>query len=305
MKNITPLIGDTPLVELPHWSALHDSPARILAKVEYFNPGGSVKDRIALAMIDDAENRGVLHKGGTIVEPTSGNTGVGLALVCAARGYRLVLTMPETMSRERRMIVSALGAEVVLTPASEGMKGAISRADEIRSSTPGAVTLDQFSNPSNPAAHYNTTGPEIWQSTDGHIDFFVAGVGTGGTISGTGKFLKEQKPDIQIVAVQPDASPVLSGGAPGPHKIQGIGAGFIPRNYDPSVVDSIENVSFEDAVSACRDLARLDGVFVGISSGAAAAVALRVAQRPANAGKVIVVLFPDTGERYLSTELFQ
>ncbi len=303
-KKLTDLIGNTPLVELARFGKKHEAGGRILAKLEYFNPGGSIKDRIALAMIEDAEKRGVLSPGGSIVEPTSGNTGIGLAMVAAARGYRLILTMPETMSLERRNLVKALGAEVVLTPGSEGMKGAIARAEELRASISGAVTLGQFDNPANPAVHYATTGEEIWRDTGGKVDFFVAGVGTGGTVSGAGKKLKEHNPAVKVIAVEPSASPVLSGGKPGPHKIQGIGAGFVPKNYDASVVDEVAEVTYEDSVRTSRELAQTEGLLVGISSGAAAYAALSAALKPENKGKNIVVLLPDTGERYLSTPLY-
>ncbi len=308
MDNLTKFIGNTPLVELARLSEAQGAIGRVVAKTEYFNPGGSVKDRIALAMIEDAEKRGVLQQGGTIVEPTSGNTGIGLAMVCAARGYRLVLTMPESMSVERRAIVAAYGAEVVLTPASLGMKGAISHAEELREGTPGAVTLGQFDNPANPAVHYATTGGEIWAGTEGKVDILVAGVGTGGTVSGAGKRLKEEAHKkgraIKVVAVQPAESPVLTGGAPGPHKIQGIGAGFIPKNYDATVVDEVVNVSYEQAVAMSREVGRLEGLLVGVSSGAAMHAAFELAKRPENRGKTIVAVLPDTGERYLSTGLF-
>lgn len=304
MKNLTELIGNTPLVELSRFGAAHKARGRVVAKVEYFNPGGSVKDRVALAMIEDAEKRGHLRPGGVIIEPTSGNTGIGLALVAAVRGYRLILTMPESMSIERRRLVAALGAEVVLTPASEGMKGAIARAEELRVATPGAVTMGQFDNPANPAAHYATTGEEIWRASDGKVDVFVAGVGTGGTVSGTGRKLKEKNGNVRIVAVQPAESPVLTGGKPGPNKIQGIGAGFVPKNYDPGVVDEVMDVSYENAVKASRELGRTEGLLVGISSGAAAWAAVQLAAKPENEGKNIVVLLPDTGERYLSTQLY-
>ncbi len=303
-EKLTDLIGNTPLVELSRFRDKHKANGRILAKLEYFNPGGSVKDRIALAMIADAKKRGLLAPGGTIVEPTSGNTGIGLAMVAAARGFRLILTMPETMSIERRNMVKALGAEVFLTPGAEGMKGSIARAEELRSSIPGAITLGQFDNPANPAVHYATTGEEIWRDTNCQVDIFIAGVGTGGTISGAGKKLKERNPAVRIIAVEPSASPVLSGGKPGPHKIQGIGAGFIPANYDASVVDAVVGVTYEDAVRISRELARSEGLLVGVSSGAAAYAALLTAMKPENKEKNIVVLLPDTGERYLSTELF-
>jgi cysteine synthase A len=307
------LIGNTPLVELARLGAENGAVARIAAKVEYFNPGGSVKDRIALAMVEDAERRGVLKRWadgspGTVIEPTSGNTGIGLAMVCAARGYRLVLTMPESMSVERRAIVAAYGAEVVLTPAALGMKGAIAHAEELRGQTPGAITLGQFDNPANPAAHYAATGAEIWTATDGRVDILVAGVGTGGTVSGTGRRLKEEARkkgrSVKVVAVQPAESPVLTGGAPGPHKIQGIGAGFVPENYDPTVVDEVANVTYAAAAAMSREIGRLEGLLVGVSSGAAAHAALELAKRAENRGKTIVVILPDTGERYLSTGLF-
>jgi cysteine synthase A len=305
MKTLTQLIGSTPIVSLDRFAQANGAHARLLAKVEYFNPGGSVKDRIALAMIEDAEKRGVLRAGGVIVEPTSGNTGVGLAMVCAARGYRLILTMPESMSVERRAIVAAYGAEVVLTPASLGMKGAIAHAEELRESRTDAITLDQFSNPANPAIHYSTTGAEIWSATRGRVDIFVAGVGTGGPVSGAGGRLKDESGGkVQVVAVQPAESPVLTGGAPGPHKIQGIGAGFIPKNYNSSVIDSVVDVTYEQAVDTCRALGRLEGLLVGVSSGAAAWAALTLARRPENRDKTVVVVLPDTGERYLSTGLF-
>ena len=303
-EKLTDLVGNTPLVEIARFGEKHGAAGRILAKLEYFNPGGSVKDRAALAMIADAEKRGLLSPGGTIVEPTSGNTGIGLAMVAAARGFRLILTMPETMSAERRNLVKALGAEVVLTPGAEGMKGSIARAGEIRQSISGAITLGQFDNPANPAVHYATTGEEIWRDTNCLVDFFVAGVGTGGTVSGVGKKLKEHNPTIQVIAVEPTGSPVLSGGKSGPHKIQGIGAGFVPANYDASVVDAVMEVSYEDAVRTSREIAQTEGLLVGISSGAAAYAALQVALKPGNKGKLIVVLLPDTGERYLSTELY-
>lgn len=301
-NSILDLIGNTPLVRI---ASSKENGTTVYAKVEYFNPAGSVKDRVALAMVEDAERRGVLTPGATIIEPTSGNTGVGLALVCAVKGYRLIIVMPDTMSIERRTLVAAYGAEVVLTPGAEGMKGAIDKAERLRSSIPGAVILQQFDNPANPRKHYTTTAEEIIRDTEGRIDVLVAGVGTGGTISGTGRRLKEFNPDIKIIAVEPLSSPVLSGGEPGAHKIQGIGAGFIPGNYDRSIVDEIIAVSNEDAFSAARDLARKKGLLVGISAGAAAHAALSLASDPAYKGKVIVVILPDTGERYLSTPLFQ
>ena len=303
-KKLTELIGNTPLLELGTFSAARGLKTPIIAKVEYFNPGGSVKDRIALAMIEDAEARGVLKPGATIIEPTSGNTGVGLSLVSAVKGYRLILTMPETMSVERRNLVKAYGAEVVLTPGADGMKGAIAKAEALRDATPGSVILQQFENPANPAKHYATTGQEIWRDTDGKVDIFVAGVGTGGTVSGIGKALKEKNPDVKIVAVEPLSSPVLNGGKSGAHKIQGIGAGFVPKTYDADVVDEVFDVDNDDAIRTGRQLAQEQGLLVGISSGAAAFAAAEIAKRPENAGKRIVVLLPDTGERYLSTILY-
>ena len=301
-KNILEKIGGSPLVEIS--SKINTGGARVLAKVEYFNPGGSVKDRIALAMIDAAEKSGELKPGATIIEPTSGNTGVGLALVSAVRGYHLILTMPETMSVERRKLAAAYGAEIVLTPGDEGMKGAIDKAEELRKTTPGAVILQQFENPANPEFHYRTTGPEIWTATDGEIAAFVAGVGTGGTITGIGKFLKEKDPSIKIIAVEPDTSAVLSGRKPGPHKLQGIGAGFIPKVLDANVLDETIPVSADDAGSMARAAAAKDGLFVGISSGAALWAAVELSNRKEFAGKTVVTLLPDTGERYLSTWLF-
>ena len=302
-RQLTELIGNTPMVELPRYSAEAGLGRPIVAKVEAMNPGGSVKSRIALAMIDDAERRGLLRPGATIVEPTSGNTGIGLALVAAARGYRLVLTMPETMSVERRKLAAAYGAEVVLTPGGEGMGGAIRRAEELRAATPGAVTMGQFTNPANPQCHYDTTAMEIWRQTEGAVDVFVACAGTGGTVSGTGRRLKELKPGVRIVAVEPAASAVLSGGKAGPHKIQGIGAGFIPETYDPAAVDEVLPVADDDALRTARLLARTEGLFVGISAGAAAFAAGQVARRAAMEGKMVATLLPDTGERYLSTAL--
>lgn len=303
-KQLTELIGQTPLLELTKFSASHGLQTPIIAKVEYFNPGGSVKDRIALAMIEDAEQRGILKPGATIIEPTSGNTGVGLALVSAVKGYKLILTMPETMSIERRNLVKAYGAEVRLTSGKDGMAGAIKAAEELRDSIPGSVILQQFENGANPARHYATTGPEIWQDTDGKVDVFVAGVGTGGTVSGIAKYLKEQNPNVKIVAVEPLSSPVLNGGQSGPHKIQGIGAGFVPKTYDASLIDEVLDIDNDDAIRTGRELAQQDGLLVGISSGAAAYAASVLAKRPENAGKTIVTLLPDTGERYLSTVLY-
>ena len=302
-ENILEKIGGSPLVEIS--DRLNQGGARVLAKVEYFNPGGSVKDRIALAMIDEAEKSGALKPGATIIEPTSGNTGVGLALVSAVRGYHLILTMPETMSIERRKLAAAYGAEIVLTPGEAGMKGAIAKAEELRDSTPGAVILQQFENPANPAFHYRTTGPEIWAETGGEIAAFVAGVGTGGTVTGTGKFLKERNPAVKIVAVEPDTSAVLSGKQPGPHKIQGIGAGFTPKVLDVSILDEVIPVAAENAGAAARSAAAKEGLLVGISSGAALWAALELAKREEFAGKTIVALLPDTGERYLSTWLYE
>ena len=303
-KQLTELIGHTPLLELTKFSASHGLQTPIIAKVEYFNPGGSVKDRIALAMIEDAEQRGILKPGATIIEPTSGNTGVGLALVSAVKGYKLILTMPETMSIERRNLVKAYGAEVRLTSGKDGMAGAIKAAEELRDSIPGSVILQQFENGANPARHYATTGPEIWQDTDGKVDIFVAGVGTGGTVSGIAKYLKEQNPNVKIVAVEPLSSPVLNGGQSGPHKIQGIGAGFVPKTYDASLIDEVLDIDNDDAIRTGRELAQQDGLLVGISSGAEAYAASVLAKRPENAGKTIVTLLPDTGERYLSTVLY-
>ena len=303
-KQLTELTGHTPLLELTKFSASHGLQTPIIAKVEYFNPGGSVKDRIALAMIEDAEQRGILKPGATIIEPTSGNTGVGLALVSAVKGYKLILTMPETMSIERRNLVKAYGAEVRLTSGKDGMTGAIKAAEELRDSIPGSVILQQFENGANPARHYATTGPEIWQDTDGKVDIFVAGVGTGGTVSGIAKYLKEQNPNVKIVAVEPLSSPILNGGQSGPHKIQGIGAGFVPKTYDASLIDEVLDIDNDDAIRTGRELAQQDGLLVGISSGAAAYAASVLAKRPENAGKTIVTLLPDTGERYLSTVLY-
>ena len=303
-KQLTELVGNTPLLELNKFSQAKGVNTPIIAKVEYFNPGGSVKDRIALAMIEDAEKRGIIKPGATIIEPTSGNTGVGLALVSAVKGYKLILTMPETMSIERRNLVKAYGAEVRLTSGKDGMPGAIRAAEELRDSIPGSIILQQFENAANPERHYQTTGEEIWNQTDGNIDIFVAGVGTGGTISGVARRLKEHNPQVKVVAVEPSASPVLSGGKSGPHKIQGIGAGFVPKTYNGDLIDEILPVDNDDAIRTGRQLAQQEGLLVGISSGAAAFAAAQVASRPENAGKRIVVLLPDTGERYLSTVLY-
>ncbi|MCR5043106.1 MAG: cysteine synthase A [Bacteroidaceae bacterium] len=303
-KQLTELVGNTPLLQLNAYSQKENLNTNIIAKLEYFNPAGSVKDRIALAMIEDAEKRGVIKPGATIIEPTSGNTGVGLAFVSAVKGYKLILTMPETMSIERRNLVKAYGATVVLTPGSAGMKGAIAKAEELRDATPGSIILQQFENPANPATHYATTAEEIWRDTDGKIDIFVAGVGTGGTVSGIGKRLKELNPNVKIVAVEPETSAVLSGEAPGAHKIQGIGAGFIPKTFDRNAVDEIFKAPNDAAILTSRKIAATEGVLVGISSGASAYAATQLAKVPANKGKVIVALLPDTGERYLSTVLY-
>lgn len=302
--NLTQLIGNTPLLQLVNFSKKSNAGAKIVAKLEYFNPAGSVKDRIGYAMIKDAEDRGVLHKDSVIIEPTSGNTGVGLAFAAAALGYKLIITLPESFSIERRKLLIALGAELVLTPASEGMPGAIRKADELAATIPNSFVPQQFENPANPDIHRKTTAEEIWRDTDGEVDIFVGGVGTGGTISGVGEVLKERKPSVSIYAVEPLSSPVLSGGARGPHKIQGIGPGFVPGNFNKDIVDEIVTVKNEDAFETARLLARTEGLVVGISSGAAAYAALQIANRPENADKTIVVLLPDTGERYLSTELF-
>ena len=303
-KSLTELIGKTPLLELSNYEKKRGLNAKIVAKLEYFNPGGSVKDRIALAMIDDAERRGVLKKGSVIIEPTSGNTGIGLASVAAARGYRLIITMPETMSVERRILMRAYGAEIVLTEGTKGMKGAIAKAEELAASTPNSFIPGQFDNPANPAIHRATTGPEIWEDTDGKVDIFVAGAGTGGTVTGVGEYLKSKNPHVKIVVVEPADSPVLSEGHAGPHKIQGIGAGFVPAVLNTAVYDEIIPVKNEDAFAAAREIGREEGLLVGISSGAAAWAATELAKRPENAGKTIVVLLPDTGERYLTTALF-
>ena len=303
-KKLTDLIGNTPLLELTKFSEAKGLKNPVIAKIEYFNPGGSVKDRIALAMIEDAEKKGLLKPGATIIEPTSGNTGVGLALVAAVKGYKLILTMPETMSIERRNLVKAYGAEVRLTSGKDGMPGAIRAAEELRDSIPGSIILQQFENPANPATHYATTGPEVWAQTDGKVDIFVAGVGTGGTVSGIAKYLKEQNPNIKVIAVEPKSSPVLNGGQSGPHKIQGIGAGFVPKTYNGTLIDEVFDVENDDAIRAGRELAKYDGLLVGISSGAAAYAASEIAKRPENKDKTIVTLLPDTGERYLSTVLY-
>lgn len=303
-KQITDLIGHTPLVELSKYSKFRGVDTPIIGKVEYFNPGGSVKDRIALAMIEDAEKAGKLKPGATIIEPTSGNTGVGLALVAAVKGYRLILTMPETMSVERRSLVKVYGAQVKLTSGKDGMKGAIKAAEELRDSIEGSIILGQFTNMANPRVHYLTTGPEVWSDTNGQVDIFVAGVGTGGTITGIGQYLKEQNPNVRIVAVEPTDSAVLSGGNSGPHKIQGIGAGFIPDTYNSAYIDEVFKVENDQAILTGRLLAQQEGLLVGISSGAAAFAATEIARRPENKGKQIVTLFPDTGERYLSTVLY-
>ncbi len=298
------LIGRTPLLELTHIEKAHDLKAKIVAKLEYFNPAGSVKDRIAKAMIDDAEAKGLLKAGSVIIEPTSGNTGIGLASVAAARGYRIIIVMPETMSVERRQLMKAYGAELVLTEGAKGMKGAIAKADELAKEIPNSFVAGQFVNPANPKAHYETTGPEIWQDTDGKVDFFVAGVGTGGTITGVGKFLKEKNPAVKVVAVEPKTSAVLSTGVAGSHKIQGIGAGFVPDVLDTKIYDEIIPVDNDDAFAVGKEIGHREGVLVGISSGAALWAAIELAKRPENAGKTIVVLLPDTGDRYLSTPLF-
>ena len=303
-KKLTELIGNTPLLELNKYSEAKGLDTPVIAKVEFFNPGGSVKDRIALAMIEDAEERGLLQPGATIIEPTSGNTGVGLALVSAVKGYKLILTMPETMSVERRNLVKAYGAEVRLTPGKDGMTGAIRAAEQLRDQIPGSIILQQFENPANPTRHYNSTGVEIWEQTDGQVDIFVAGVGTGGTISGVGRRLKEKNPNVKVIAVEPKSSAVLNGGQSGPHKIQGIGAGFVPKTYDANVIDEVFDVENDDAIRTGRQLAQQEGLLVGISAGAAAFAAAEVAKRPENKGKKIVVLLPDTGERYLSTVLY-
>lgn len=303
-NSVTELIGKTPLLELKNYEAKNKLQASVVAKLEYFNPAGSVKDRIAYAMIDDAEKSGKLKPGATIIEPTSGNTGIGLAAICAAKGYKIIITMPETMSVERRNLMKAYGAELVLTDGAKGMKGAIAKAEELNKTIENSIIAGQFVNPANPAAHKKTTGPEIWEDTDGKVDIFVAGVGTGGTVSGVGEYLKSQNPDVKIVAVEPKSSPVLSEGVAGPHKIQGIGAGFVPDTLNTKIYDEIITVANEDAFETGRAIARTEGVLVGISSGAALYAATELAKREENKGKTIVVLLPDTGDRYLSTPLF-
>lgn len=303
-RSILDLVGHTPLLELNNYACRHDLPVRLLAKLEGMNPAGSAKDRVAANMIRRAEEAGTLRPGGTIIEPTSGNTGIGLAAIGAAKGYRVILTMPETMSMERRALIAAYGAEIVLTPGAEGMQGAVARAEALHASTPGSILAGQFDNPANPEAHGRTTGPEIWEDTEGTVDIFVAGVGTGGTISGVGRYLKARKPSVQVVAVEPAASPLLSQGYAGPHGLQGIGANFVPENLDRDLVDEIITVWEEDAYAAGRELARREGILAGITSGAALWAAAQVAARPENRGKTIVALLPDSGERYLSTPLF-
>lgn len=303
-EKLTELVGRTPLLDLQRLAAKKNAQAQVVAKVEYFNPGGSVKDRIALNMIDDAEQKGILKPGSVIIEPTSGNTGVGLAWISRMKGYEAIIVMPETMSRERQNLLRAAGAKLVLTSGAKGMKGAIEEANRLKDETPGAVILGQFVNPANPDMHERTTGEEIWQDTDGKVDIFVAGVGTGGTVTGVGRALKKHNPNVKIVAVEPESSPVLSGGQPGAHKIQGIGAGFIPQTYDSQVIDEIIQVSNDNAILTGRELSLYEGLIVGISSGAATYAALQLAQRPENKGKRIVALLPDTGERYLSTQLY-
>ena len=304
-KSLTDLIGNTPLLELSNYEKENNLEAKILVKLEYFNPAGSVKDRIAKKILDDAEAKGLINKDTTIIEPTSGNTGIGLSAVAAARGYKIIITMPETMSVERRLLMAAYGAKLVLTDGAKGMKGAIAKANELHEQTPNSFIPGQFVNPANPQAHFETTGPEIWNDTDGAVDIVIAGVGTGGTISGVGQALKARKSSVKMIAVEPEASPVLSGGAPGPHKIQGIGAGFTPAIYDPSVVDGVEQVSNDDSFDMARKAARVEGIPVGISSGAALTAAFRLAALDENAGKTIVVIIPSFAERYLSTALFE
>lgn len=303
-KSVTDLIGKTPIIELTNIEKKYSLSAKILAKLEYFNPAGSVKDRVAKAMIEDAEAKGILKEGATIIEPTSGNTGIGLASVATAKGYKTILTMPETMSIERRNLLKAYGAEIVLTDGTKGMSGAILKANELRQEIEGAVILGQFVNPANPEAHFKTTGPEIWNDTDGNVDLFVAGVGTGGTLSGAGKYLKSQKADVKVVAVEPETSPVLSEGHGGPHKIQGIGAGFVPETLDTEIYDEVVKVANESAMETANEIAKTEGILVGISSGASLWTALELAKRPENAGKTIVAILPDTGERYLSTGIY-
>ena len=303
-KNLLDLVGNTPLVEIERIAKARGAEAQVVAKVEYFNPGGSVKDRIALNMIEDAERKGLLLPGATIIEPTSGNTGVGIAWISRVKGYKAVIVMPETMSRERQLLMKAAGAELVLTEGTKGMKGAIAEAERLQRETPGSIILGQFTNPANPEVHERTTAEEIWRDTDGNVDIFVAGAGTGGTVTGVGRALKAKNPDIRIVAVEPESSPVLSGGEPGPHKIQGIGAGFVPEILDRSVIDVVYKVRNEDALKTGRELSLYEGLIVGISSGAAAYAAIELAKLPENKGKRIVALLPDTGERYLSTELY-
>ncbi|MDR2762178.1 MAG: cysteine synthase A [Planctomycetaceae bacterium] len=303
-KRITDLIGNTPLLELSNYEKKHGLAAKIVAKLEYYNPAGSVKDRIAIAMIEDAESKGILKPGAILIEPTSGNTGIGLASVAASRGYKVILTMPETMSIERRNLLKAYGAQLVLTEGAKGMKGAIAKAEELLKETPNSFSPSQFENPANPEIHKKTTGPEIWKDTEGKIDFFVSGIGTGGTISGAGEFLKSKNPKLKVIAVEPASSPVLSKGTPGPHKIQGIGAGFVPKTLNTSIYDEIITVENEDAFATGKEIAIVEGLLVGISSGAATWAATQIAKRPENKGKVIVAILPDTGERYLSTPMF-